>query len=239
MDDPLGDLIAVPTFRGRESLADGVYLVVRDAITSGTLSAGFRLREVALAKHFRVSNTPIREVLRRLEREGLVELSLHRGATVAKFRPEQWTDLNEVREILAVHGVRRAAEAQDRDFSRIEALLAESEAFLHDPDQIRFLQLDVAFHRALNDMGGNAELAEQAELLHRRIQGARVRYAVYLPGRPAISHAEHQAIVAAVRNRDAERAEALIRQHNATVRDAMIAILQGADIATSPPPDTS
>src|SRR5688572_15573220 len=107
--DPLSELAGPPAMRQRESLADSVYFALRDAIANGVLQAGFRLREAALSKHFGVSSTPVREALRRLEREGLVELSLYRGATVAQFHPERWTDLWDVRVLLAVHAVRRAA----------------------------------------------------------------------------------------------------------------------------------
>lgn len=223
--DALNELTALPPARGRESLADGVYNALRDGITNGSLSAGFRLREVALAKHFGVSTTPVREALRRLEREGLVDLSLHRGATVAKLRFERWAELNEVRDILATQAIRKAALAPERDFSRVEAILARTEAYLNESETARFTQLDIDFHRALTDLSGNHELAELTELLHRRIQGLRIRHDALLPNQHAVSHAEHVAIVAAVRARDAERAVQLLRQHNATIVNAMQRIL--------------
>jgi DNA-binding GntR family transcriptional regulator len=64
----------------RQSLVDIAYLALRDAITSGALLPGTRLREAALARHFSVSTTAIREALRRLDREGVVRLSpIHRA----------------------------------------------------------------------------------------------------------------------------------------------------------------
>lgn len=226
--DPLADLAGLPALQAHESLADRVYYTVRDAIAHGTLPAGFRLREAALSKRLGVSTTPVREALRRLEREGLVELSPNRGATVAQFRPERWANLWEVRVLLSVHGVRRAALAEERDFTRIDRQLAlESEA-VSGMDIIQFGPLDIAFHRALNELSGNADLAELAEILQWRTQSMRILYAEQIRRTPAVSHAQHVAIVEAVRERDADRAEALILEHIASEHDSILRMLESS-----------
>ncbi len=224
--DTLTELLGTTSTRSWESLADGVYFQLREAITTGALPSGYRLREVALARHFGVSTTPVREVLRRLEREGLVEISLHRGAMVAQLRPERWMDLFEVRQVLAAHAIRRACEVEHRDFSRVEAILAECESIVHSTTRAHFGQLDVAFHRALNDLAGNQELSELAENLHWRIQGLRIRYADSIARHMSESHQEHLAMVEAVKSRDAARAEQLALSHAASVRDAIHEILK-------------
>lgn len=221
-----------PVRRSWESLADGVYTSLRQSITLGVLPSGYRLREVALAQHFGVSTTPVREVLRRLEREGLVEISLHRGAMVAQFHPERWMDLFEVRQIMAAHAMRRACEIEDRDFTKVEALLRECEHALDPASRPRFGQLDVEFHRALNDLAGNPELSELAENLHWRIQGLRMRYADNVGRSARESHAEHVSMVEAVRRRDSERAVSLATSHAASVRDAIHAILTREQAST-------
>jgi DNA-binding GntR family transcriptional regulator len=210
----------------RGSLADLVYSALRDAITGGTLAPGFHLREILLARHFAVSTTPVREALRRLERDGLVSVHPHRGAVVTAFDPREIVNLYEIREVLECRAVRSAALARQHDFSRVEELLRESKAVAKRPDQIEFNRVDVAFHRALYAIGGNLQLAELIERVHRQIQGVRVRCAIYLPGRPAISYAEHRAILAAVKARDADRAEELTRTHILVVRDVVADVLQ-------------
>jgi DNA-binding GntR family transcriptional regulator len=80
----------------------------------------------------------------------------------------------------------------------------------------------------LSGMGGNRQIAALAERVHRQIQGVRVRCAVQLPGRPLRSHTEHLAIADAVRDGDAERAEALLRAHIQSVREAVVAVLRQA-----------
>lgn len=230
MVDPTGEpantFPGVPAFGARESLADVVYSALREAITSGTLAPGYRLRETPLSSHFGVSATPIREALRRLERDGLVWVSPHRGAAVAAFNADEVIALYEVREVLESRAVRRAAEAPVRELSGVDALLGQAEAVLAETDQIQFHRLDMRFHRALNEVGGNVPLAGLAEQIQRRIQGVRARCSVHLPGRPAISHAQHLAIVAAVRDGDPERAEAMVRSHIHSVRDAVVPLLK-------------
>ena len=99
----------------RQSLVDIAYVALRDAITSGALLPGTRLREAALARHFSISTTPVREALRRLDREGLVRLSPNRGAVVAEFDLREILDLFEIREVLECRAVRRAASQRTRD----------------------------------------------------------------------------------------------------------------------------
>ena len=224
---PSSNLTGLPVLGARRRLTDVVSDALREAISDGMLAPGSRLREVALAKHFGVSPTPVREALRRLEREGLVVLDPHRGATVVAFGTDDIADLYEIHEILECRAVRRAASAP-RDVAPLEAIMAEAERVLADPDQIEFNRIDLAFHRTLNALGGNAPLAELTEQIHRRIQGVRIRSAGHLPGRPALSHAQHRELLDAVRAGHADRAEALARAHIRSVRDAVIRVLAAA-----------
>jgi DNA-binding GntR family transcriptional regulator len=226
-------LTTLPTLGVRENLAEVIYRVLREAITDGSLAPGERLREIPLARQFEVSTTPIREALRRLEREGLVEISPRRGAVVQGYDLREIEHLYEAREVVECRAVRRAAEAPTRDFSRVDALLAEAATVLDDPVQIQFMRLDVELHRALNDIGGNKQIADLAERVHRQIQRVRVRCAVHLQDRPRVSHAEHEALVAAVRARQADRAEELSRAHIRGVRDAVMQALEASPQRTA------
>src|SRR5260221_12829114 len=78
-------LAGLPTGGARQSLVDIAYEALRDAITSGTLLPGTRLREAALARHFAISTTPIREALRRVGLQGPVRPSPKPGGAVAAF----------------------------------------------------------------------------------------------------------------------------------------------------------
>src|SRR5438445_2952171 len=117
-------LAGLPTGGARQSLVDIAYEALSEAITSGALLPGTRLREAALARHFTISTTPVREALRRLDREGLVRLSPNRGAIVAEFDLREILDLFEIREVLECRAVRRAAGQRSRAVSKAESLLA-------------------------------------------------------------------------------------------------------------------
>src|SRR5215467_1340620 len=117
-------LAGLPPGGARQSLVDIAYEALREAITSGALLPATRLREAALARHFGISTTPVREALRRLDREGLVRLSPNRGAIVAEFDLRQILDLFEIREVLECRAVRRAAAQRSRDVKKAATFIA-------------------------------------------------------------------------------------------------------------------
>jgi DNA-binding GntR family transcriptional regulator len=231
---PLGQ-IAVDT--DRHSLVDIAYLALRDAITSGELAAGTRLREAPLARHFAVSTTPVREALRRLDREGLVRLAPNRGAVVAEFSRREIADLFEIREILECRAVRRAALQPIRELAPAEEILVLAGALLDEgsaPDRIEWNRLDVSFHRALNDLSGNLELAELSERIHRTVQALCVRAMrdpIYGPEKLLQIQEHHRGILAAVRAGSAREAEARMRAHIRVIRDAIAEVLARDGVA--------
>lgn len=226
-------VIELPRLEARRSLTDAAHHALGEAITHGMIAPGAPLREVEIATQLGISATPVREALQRLEREGLVTVSPHRGATVVTFTPIEIANLYDIHEILESHAVRRASESSERDTSVLEHLLKEEEATLTEPDQQAFNRLDIRFHRTLNELSGNAPLAELTEQIHRRIQSVRVGFDVHLPNRPMQSHAQHKDLLAAVRDGHADRAEALARAHIQTVRDAVLKMLGGPVEGTS------
>src|SRR3982751_1331914 len=101
----LSELAPLPAVAARQSLVDLAYAALREAITSGALLPGTPLREGALARQFGVSTTPVREALRRLDREGLVHLTPNRGARVSAYTLRDILDRFEVREVLECRAV--------------------------------------------------------------------------------------------------------------------------------------
>ena len=208
----------------RQSLVDIAYDALREAITSGAMLPGTRLREAALARHFAISTTPVREALRRLDREGLVRLSPNRGAIVAEFDLREILDLFEIREVLECRAVRRAAAQRVRDVRAAEDVLAAAAKQIAQRDRVEWNRLEVAFHRAINDVSGNFELAELTERTHRTVQGLCVRCMrepLYGPEKLQLMQSQHQAILEAVRDGNARLAEANARTHIHYIRDSI------------------
>lgn len=224
---PNSSLPAALVLGSRQSLTDGVHAALHDAITMGLLPPGERLREVELARHFAISPTPVREAIRRLEREGLVTVQSYRGATVAQLDAVQLADLYDIHELLECRAVRLAAESAPRDTQRLDEILRVTDALLRhaEPDERDFNRLDLQFHRALNELSGNAALAQLIEQIHLRIQSIRIHVAGQITGRPVTSHAQHTAILTAVAAGDRDRAEDLSRQHIRHTRDAVLRML--------------
>jgi DNA-binding GntR family transcriptional regulator len=223
MGEPLA-LTGLPTGGTRQSLVDIAYEAVRDAITSGTLLPGTRLREAALARHFAISTTPVREALRRLDREGLVRLSPNRGAIVAEFDLREILDLFEIREVLECRAVRRAAGQRLRDLHAAEAVFAQAERQVTLRDRVEWNRLEVAFHRAINELSGNFELALLTERIHRTVQGLCVRCMrepIYGPEKLQLMQSQHVGILQAVREGNAREAEARARTHIHSIRDSI------------------
>src|SRR5260370_22943486 len=222
------ELAGVPIGGARQSLVDVAYVALRDAITSGTLVPGARLREAALAKHFAVSTTPIREALRRLDREGLVRLAPNRGAVVTEFNLREILDLFEIRELLECGAARSAASQSSRDVRRADSIIAAADSLVDQRERIEWNRLEVSFHRAINDLSGNVELAELAERTHRTVQGLCVRCLrdpIYRPQTLLLLQSHHRGILEAVRDGDARHADARERAHIHYHRDSRAAVL--------------
>jgi GntR family transcriptional regulator, rspAB operon transcriptional repressor len=220
----LFQLAGLATGAARQSLVDVAYEALRDGITSGALLPGTRLREAALARHFSISTTPVREALRRLDREGLVRLSPNRGAVVAEFNVREILDLFEIREVLECRAVRRAAAQPSRDVHKAQAAFAQAAKQMVLRDRVEWNRLEVAFHRAINELSGNVELAELTERIHRTVQGLCVRCMrepIYGPEKLRLMQAQHQTILQAVRDGNVHTAEAGARDHIHDIRDAV------------------
>jgi DNA-binding GntR family transcriptional regulator len=204
---------------------DGIHIALQLAIIDGDLAPRTRLRETELARHFGTSNTPVREALRRLEFDGLVELQPRRGAVVAEPNIDEVVGLYETRALLECAAAEAAARARSHDLGPVEKILAEEAVSVEEPDERHFNACDIAFHRALSDLGGNIVLAREAQRLHRQIQAVRSRASVQLPDQPLRSHEQHLKILDAVVAHDSQLARRLVAAHIESIRDAVIHVL--------------
>src|SRR6478672_11521905 len=132
----------------KRSLADDVVDRLRDAIFHGSFKPGEALREEQLAAMLDVSRGPVREALVQLEREGLVLVRRHRGASVARLSRADLEDVYSLRLALERLAVLQATRyATDEDFVAMEAVLeAFNVALSHDPSEKDVAELDVRFH---------------------------------------------------------------------------------------------
>lgn len=153
-----------PTARER---AERLYLILRDRICLLDYIPGSRLSEEELAKEFKISRTPVRRVLARLESEGLVESRHGVGTLVTDVNIDELQQVYHLRMELALFiGKLSPLPRSAADVARIRALIAECEETMHHPDQRTFLHLNLAFFYELSAMTGNLPLREINERLY-------------------------------------------------------------------------
>jgi len=213
----------IPQLSRSGSLAEQVRDSIFAAIISGDLEEGTRLRELPLSEHFGLSKTPVREALRLLEAEGLVEVNPRRGAVVTTLDEQAVRNLYELRLVLEIASVRRATESGMAP-TAAEAVKAEMAKYLEEQPQRTFHRLDVRLHRLIAEMSGNTELADALERAHQRIQAVRVRVSV--PARLRTAQRQHATILRAIRTGDPDAAEAAITRHVESARDHVLESLQ-------------
>ena len=131
----------------KRSLADDVADRLRDAILQGSFKPGEPLREEQLAVMLDVSRGPVRVALVQLEREGLVLVRRHRGATVARLSRSDLDEVYSLRLALEVLAVKRAVRyATEEDFAALDAVMVAFDMVLsRDPSEKEVAELDVRF----------------------------------------------------------------------------------------------
>jgi DNA-binding GntR family transcriptional regulator len=199
-----------PTERGL-SLAEQIYRRLRQAIITGALAPGRRLREVELAALLAASRTPLREAIARLVGDRLVRALPQGGVEVVDTMLER-ADIHEIRVGLECSAARLAAQRITADeLLQLDGLIAASHALkLTDVQQRSAINAD--FHDRIRAAARSGRLTEMIHGFREFfIDAAGLSRLDDAESRQALS--EHQDIVAALRGRDAEQAAALIRRH--------------------------
>ncbi len=201
------------TFFARKS--DLAYDRVRALILSGDLQPGAVLPQAALAQQIGMSTTPLREALRRLKQEGLVELDAHRDARVRPLDATEARDLLELRHNLEPLAAELAAHRRTpSDVAALEDSLARLEALPANPTPAQ-LENHQRFHAAIHQASHNALLVEMLDGIW--VKTDRYRRQALEGGRSDEERdaraAEHRLLFEAVRDGDAASAAALMHRH--------------------------
>lgn len=194
------------------SLADQVFEHLETDILSGKYSKGETLTESKLSAELGVSRTPIREALRRLEQEHLIE-EAPKGVVVVGITEKDLDDIFTVR--LKLEGQAAAMAAQnytDGQLAVVREALEFQEFYLDKNDADRIKSMDSRFHETIYKMSGSTVLYDVLEPLHKKILKYR-KASVSNTSRAASSVAEHRAIYEALAARDSELAARLITEH--------------------------
>ena len=206
---------APPGAPGFATKSDLAYTRVRDLILDGTLPPGAVLPQAALAQQIGISTTPLREALRRLKQEGLVELEAHRDARVRPLDATEARDLLELRRNLDPLAASLAASRRtDSDLDRIRAALDGLEALRASPS-VAQLESHHRFHAAIYRASHNALLVDVLDGLW--VKSDRYRRHGLETGRSDeeidARATEHRLLFEAVRDAAADDAAGLMRRH--------------------------
>lgn len=204
------------------SLRGRVFTKIRDDILNGRYKDHEELKEIRIGKELGVSRTPVREALRQLELEGLVQIIPNRGAFVTGISAKDVRDIYMIRALLEGLCARWATEHITRE--QMEAMeenvyLSEYHAAKGHLDQLA--DLDSQFHHILYDAGGSKMLEHLLIDYHQYVFRIRKKTLSTLE-RGTASNKEHRALMEAIRAGNADLAERLANEHMHNAYDNMI-----------------
>ncbi len=202
---------AQPIFR--RSLHDEVVTRIRDMIIEGVLAPGTRVNETHLGQTLGVSRTPLREALKFLASEGLIELVTARGAIVKKFTAKDVRDMLDVLSVLEAFAARlacrEASDAAIADVRRIHDRMVDRYAVR---DRLEYFKLNQQIHSAFLQLSGNAALESAHTSIQSRLK--RIRYiGNQEPQKWAAAMAEHEDMIRFLETRDGESLARVVTQH--------------------------
>lgn len=218
--------VSPPEFKAKSEFA---YEELRKAIMRGTLKPGDKLLPDQLSAMLKVGRMPIREAIKRLQFEGLVDVVPQSGATVAPFTLEYVQDVYAMRAVLERFAAREAARLRSgEDLTRLQAIFQEMAALVETGDDIARLAKNKAFHKAIWQIAGNKLLDSTLSALADSVERYRIQFNTSAR-RPSDLLQEHRELIDAIAERDTDRAEMLAWRHIEAASPAMHAYKMAAN----------
>lgn len=214
---------------------DAIAFELRRLIMAGEMPRGTRLQQDELAQRFRASITPVREALRDLESEGLVESEPHRGVRVASLGLDRLIGIYIARRLLEGHAVGRAASRMSpRDIAKSKALLADIVAAREAGDLTRARDLNHEFHFRIYEHSQLPGLVDEIARYWRMFP-----WDMILTGPENVEDAaeQHDVILAAIERGDAAAAAEAVGVHIREAFLAVVAHITGGEEALADPYD--
>jgi len=214
----------LPLPPSRQTLTDSVYEAVQELVMDQHIEAGARVNIDLVARQLNVSPTPVREALARLEMDGLVVKEPLRGYSVTPMLDAKtFNDLYDVRRLLEPFAARCAAErrdekvlrALDRELDEMRRMVGTSAgpggSTFHDYRE--FALQDARFHEAIAGTSGNSLLSDTLRRLRSHLRLYRLYHRYYTGDIGTATVIEHENILASIRARDGNGAEAAMLDH--------------------------
>jgi DNA-binding GntR family transcriptional regulator len=198
----------------RGLLSDQIYSMIRGMIRDSTLKPGDQLVESQLARQLKVSQSPVREALKRLTHEGLVQQVRHHGSFVADFTPDEAEQAKVARVTLEELAGRFACgRLDDVTQGALESLIADMSHAAAANDITAFREFDFEFHRAVIVASGNSYLPRMWDIIEPSLRSMHVLSDPNFPGDWAKVAETHRDLLDALDEADPDRAAELFGRH--------------------------
>lgn len=218
----------------RPILHDTVVDHLREMIVEGELPAGSRINERELCELLGISRTPLREAVKVLAAEGLVDITPNRGASVAEMSRSDVMDAFELMSGLeALAGELACERITDAELAELQKLHNEMTASRNREDLSGYYSRNRQIHSLIIQATRNSALRQVYETTNRRLHALRFR-SNFNTEKWDRALAEHEAIICALTDRDAPRLSALLKQHLLYKRDVILADMQARQESGTP-----
>ncbi len=220
----MGALLSIP----RQVLHQEVAVRLRQRIVEGRIAPGAKLNERELSESLQVSRTPLREAIKMLAAEGLVELLPRRGAVVAQLSAQDVADTFElIAGLEGQSGELAAARITPEQLAEVRALHYEMLAAFTRRDLPTYYRLNALIHQQINAAAGNRALTQTWANVNARLQALRFRSNFDEAKWQRAMH-EHDRMIELLVARDAPALRALLTQHLLNKRDAVLELMGSA-----------
>jgi DNA-binding GntR family transcriptional regulator len=206
-------------------LRENAYELIKRMILKGYFKPGERLIENQLSKKFGVSRTPIRESIRKLAAEGLVEITPKGGTKISKLSKNDIDEIYEIRDVLESFAAEKAASIiTDREIGSLEKSLEDAEKALLNKDMKRMAQIDTKIHNLICKSSKNNRLFQLVDVLCTNITRHR-ELILETPGAGKEAIAGHREIINALKKRNKKATRKSVHDHIMRGREILLEII--------------
>lgn len=208
------------------TVAQSVARQIREQILSGQIEGGEPLRQAAIAKRFDTSIIPVREALRQLEAEGLVELKSHRGAVATSLTLDKAREWINLRRLIETDLIGAAIDRMTgEDLEKAEHVLGKFDRALDERVEIdRWSDYNFEFHSVLYEPANRPETMKVLASLHKNCDRY-IRLQLLSGDHIARAEAEHRQLIELCRKRDKRAAKSLLNEHITRVEEDIVKAL--------------
>lgn len=207
--------------RNYKPLGEIVFEYLKNSILSGDLKPGERLMEIAIADQLGVSRTPVREAIRKLEKEKFIIMVPRKGAYVADLNLKDMREVIELRKLLEGFATELAAERMsDEEIEALKQVAKDFENCINNNDVKGMITADGNFHELILNASKNQKLVEIVKSLHDQLQRFRLIYFNEFDDFLELQKM-HNLILDALIRRDGETAKAYAEMHIKQIEDGI------------------